>query len=67
MRRIQLQFAELHTPLFLAGKNFGYKLSTKLAGLQLAYDRDEKELLVTYNDKTAIVPWSNVSAMVESE
>lgn len=61
---IDLEFAELHNPLFLAGTNLQMKLDpTKRTGLKLIYDRAEKELLVSYNGKTAIVPASNVASM----
>lgn len=62
--KLDLEFAELHNPLFLAGTNLQMKLDpTKRSGLTLVYDRAEKELLVTYNGKVAIVPASNVSSM----
>ncbi len=61
---IEIEFAELHNPLFLAGTNLQLKLEpAKRTGLKLEYDRAEKELLVTYNGKTAIVPTTNVSSM----
>lgn len=59
---IKLEFVELHGPLFLAGKNHGLKLFNK-PGVDLSYSREEKELYVTYNEKTAIVPSSNISSM----
>lgn len=62
--KIELEFAELHNPLFLNGTNLGMKLTPALkGGLKIAYDRTEKELLVQFNGKTAIVPVSNVSSM----
>ncbi len=62
---IELKFAELHNALFLAGKNFGLKLDpAKLAGLQLFYDRPEKELLVHWAGEIGIVPSSNIACMV---
>ncbi len=64
MSKIELRFAELHSPLFLAGTNLQMKLDPRnRTGLSLVYDRAEKELLVTYNDAMAIVPISNVSSM----
>ncbi len=59
---ITLEFAQLHYPLFLAGKNHGVKLFNK-AGVSLAYDRAEKELIVIYSGKTAIIPSSNIASM----
>lgn len=65
---IELKFVELHSALFLAGKNFGLKLDPhKTTGLGLIYDRQEKELHVTWNKQTAIVPYSNVVCMHEGK
>lgn len=62
--KLKLTFAELHTPLFLGGKNLGLKLSnTPLTNLDLVYDQIEKELWVTYNGKIGIIPTSNVVSM----
>lgn len=62
--KIELSFAELHNPLFLAGTNLQMKLiPEKRSGLKLFYDREEKELLVEWQGETAIVPSSNVSSM----
>lgn len=62
--KIDLEFAELCVPLFLGGKNFSTKLTASTQTLiTLIYCRDEKELWVTYNDKTAIIPTSNVVSM----
>lgn len=63
--KLKLTFCELHTPLFMAGKNFGTKLDpTKLPGLTLTYDRSEKEVIVEYNRQVGIVPTSNVAVAV---
>lgn len=65
MSQLQLKFAELHNPLFLGGKNFGLKLDPRaLAGLEIVYDRTEKELLVHWQGETGIVPSSNVACMI---
>ena len=62
---IELKFAELHNPLFLAGTNLQLKLDpSKRTGLVLKYDREFKELHVYWADEMAIVPTTNVSAMV---
>lgn len=66
--KIDLEFAELHNPLFLAGTNLQMKLDpAKRSGLKLVYDRAEKELLVyfktTKGEYMAIVPSANVSSM----
>lgn len=68
MTKIDLKFAELHNPLFLAGMNFGTKLdpsNSKYAQMKLAYDRTEKELLVTWGKDIGIIPSSNIACMVE--
>lgn len=68
MSKIDICFAELHNSLFHAGKNFGLKLDpTKLTGLGLVYDRAEKELLVSWQGKTAIVPAGNIGSMTEGK
>src|SRR5260221_9932370 len=55
-------FAFLHAPLFLGGKNHSDKLdSFRYPELKMVYDRDEKELIVTYRGKTANVPSTNVA------
>lgn len=65
MTTIDLKFAELHNALFLAGKNFGLKLDPgKLAGLELSYDRAEKELIVKWGSEIGIIPSSNIASMV---
>lgn len=66
MSQINIKFAELHSALFLAGKNFGLKLDPgKFSGIGLIYDRAEKELLVSWLTQTAIVPSSNIASMTE--
>lgn len=66
--KIELSFAELHAPLFLAGKNFGMKLDHKKhAGIKLLYNDDSKFLEVGWTnsagDHDAWVPLSNVASM----
>ncbi len=64
LMKIELKFAELQTPLFLAGTNFGVKLDcSKRAGMKLVYDQAEKELHVHHKDALAIIPTSNVASM----
>lgn len=68
---LSIKYAELHTSLFLSGTNLGLKLITsglgKRTGLSLSYDRPNKELLVTFNGNTAIVPTTNVVSMVPGD
>ncbi len=64
--KVNLKFAELRQPLFLAGKNFGIKLEPKKhdhAGMTLVYDRAEKELLIGWKGEEAIIPTANVASM----
>lgn len=64
MSQIEIGFAILHDDLFLGGKNHGKRMDPhRHGGLKLIYDRPEKELLVTWNGATAIVPSSNISSM----
>lgn len=66
MYKVDLKYAELHNPLFLAGKNFGLKLDLDhISNLKLVYDREEKELLVHWQGKVGIIPSSNVACMVQ--
>lgn len=61
---IPLSYVELHNPMFLAGTNLGLKLDPqRRTGLELVYDRTEKELLVWWNGYVSIVPVSNVANM----
>ena len=61
---IELEFAELHNPLFLAGTNLQMKLDPKKrSGMVLRYDLDNQQLLVYWQERLAIVPSSNVSSM----
>lgn len=65
MEKIQLKFAELRSPLFLKGKNFQLKLDPgALPGLELFYNKPDKELLVHWEGETGIVPMGNVAVMV---
>lgn len=58
---IKVSFAELHSPMFLAGVNLSTKLDPQQRrDLVLAYDRVEKELHVTLGGKTACVPSSSL-------
>lgn len=66
MPKIDLKFAQLHNPIFFGGKNFAPKLEPRhIAGLELFYDRENKELHVHYMGAIAIVPSTNIACMVE--
>lgn len=68
--KIELCFAELHTPLFLGGTNWGHKLDAmknSKGKITLFYDRAEKELIVGAAGRIAIIPTSNVVSMTPIE
>jgi hypothetical protein len=65
---IDIKYAELHNPLFLAGTNLQTKLdpsNSKYAAIRMQYDRVEKELLVYWNGVVGIIPSSNIACMIE--
>lgn len=62
---INLSFAQLHSPLFLSGKNHHEKLYSSAVGLK--YDTKEDVLIVFYKNDIAIVPSSNISSMTPIE
>ncbi len=70
--KVDLEFVELHSPLFMSdhkqlGKNFGTKIDHKKhPGMTLVYDRVEKELLVSHGGREAIIPLTNVVSMTPS-
>lgn len=58
---IEVTFADLHNPIFLAGTNLGQKLDpTKRTGLVLNYDNENKRLIVEYNGYVCFTPDSNI-------
>lgn len=62
----EISFAELHSPLFHAGRNHGTKLETdKRPDLKLEYDEDKKELRVLYNHRVSRLPCTSVHSMEE--
>ncbi len=64
--RTDIEWAELHAPLFLAGTNLGQKLDpAKRAGLKMEYAEDKRHLYVSYGGKTARIPETSVLSMVE--
>jgi hypothetical protein len=67
MTKIDIKFAELKSPLFFAGTNWGLKLdpgkSSKHSVMILVYDRQEKELIISIGEKLCIIPSSNVNSM----
>jgi len=59
--KIPVSFAELHNPLFLAGKNHKQKLYG--SDLKLIFDDEADKLYVLYNNQIAIVPSTNCSSI----
>lgn len=54
--RIDLEFVELHTSLFLSGVNFGLKLyPNSKGGIEMYYDTDIEHTVIVYKDKVAII------------
>lgn len=47
---VKINYADVHSPVFLNGKNLGQKLDpSKTKGLSLSYDLEEKRLWIEYN------------------
>jgi len=68
--QIELKFADLHNPLFFAGKNWGTKLDPMKPGhgeIKLFYDREHKELIVRVKDEECFLPYSSVQSMEAGE
>lgn len=61
---VELSYAELHSALFLGGKNHNLKLGDDHGKQRLVYDRTEKELHVIWNGHKGIVPLTNVASMI---
>jgi hypothetical protein len=63
MTLLNVSFAKLHDDLFFGGKSFGKRLEPlNNGGLKMVYDTEEKELLVTWGDKTTHVPSTNIAS-----
>ena len=67
---IELEFAELHGPIFINGTNLSPKLIPgdgpgHRRDIKLFYCRKERELHVHFKSKIGIVPRENVALMVE--
>ncbi len=64
--RTKIKWAELHSPLFLAGANLQMKLDPeKRKGLSMEYDEEKHQLYVTFNGHTARVPEPSILSMIE--
>ena len=54
--KIDLEFVELHQPLFLAGVNFSTKLTPAMkGGIKMWYDTELEHTFVIYNGKVAMI------------
>jgi hypothetical protein len=63
-----VKYAELHSPIFLAGTNLGAKLDpTKRTGLTLNFDEDKKRLIVGWNGEKGCVPEPNCAMWIEGK
>ncbi len=63
MTQLNVTFAKLHDPLFFGGKSFGLRLEPNTCGgLNMVYDKEDKELLVTWQGKTAHIPSTNIAS-----
>lgn len=60
---INIRSVRLHSTIFVGGRNLSDKIAAK-PDLILEYDRKEKELHVTFQGETAIVPSTNINSMV---
>ncbi len=67
--KVDVELVYLHGPHFhasgITGKNMGDRLDVrdpKQRDIVLAYDTEEKELMVTWGGRTAHIPESNVRA-----
>lgn len=66
--KIDIEFAELHSPLFFLGKNFGMKLDhAKYPEITLTYDSDPDWLVVGWKGRVTFVPTPNVANMTPRE
>lgn len=60
---LKIKRAHLHNTIFVGGRNLSTRLDAK-PDLEIEYDRTHKELHVTYQKETMIVPNTNISGMV---
>lgn len=66
--KVELKRCELHTPLFLGGKNLQTKLDpSKTHGLELMWDTDEKVLYVTWQGEVGEIPEANIAVRVRGK
>lgn len=65
---MKLKYAELHTPLFMGGINYGTKLSSNMRSTEaeLTYIHEEGLLVIKHNDNEGLIPISNVAVMLKN-
>lgn len=61
---MKVVYCDLHSPLFLAGKNFGTKLNPdQVSGLEMVFDKEFQAVIVKYNKKECLIPLANVASL----
>lgn len=64
-RIVDVKYATLHEAFNFQGKNFEKTLDgLKYAGIGLQYDKDDKELLISWSGETMYMPHTNVKGYV---
>jgi hypothetical protein len=64
----EVSFAKLHDDLFFNRKSFGKTLEPNIhGGLKMIYDDTARELLVTWQNKTAHIPSTNIASYCVGE
>lgn len=61
---IEVGYAKFRDDLFINGKNFGKaidKSDHRHTGVEMVYDREEKEMIVSWMGRTAHIPSTNVA------
>lgn len=64
---IPIKRVHLHNTIFVGGTNLGTKLDPaegNRRNMKIHYNREQQELHVHWNDEMAIIPITNVSAMI---
>ena len=70
--KLELCWAELHNPCFLGGTNLGTKLNGKggagyRTGLKMEFDYDTRQMAITWNGETGLVPEANIAMMIDAK
>lgn len=65
--KTEIEWFEVHAPLFINGCNLGVKIDRKTkGGVGIWYDEEKRHLFVTYNGKTARIPEPSILSMIEA-